>query len=1301
MNKNILKFIGKIFLVVILSTSVVYADNTALDRSTTAPAGLVGGFMNPTVVSYATEGLWAQATIIDNINVTGKFETKGLGAWVPLLYLLSFVSAIVMLGMGQSPKMAMWFILGPAVYYWMIDTHVEVKGEAWIAGKEYITNMKPVWKLAEVGMTNSAMVNLSNSNVTPSNGAITLAPSALGIPDYSIDNGPGGFTKASWFFVQYDDLLTSTIQELVEWTGIYNQRETKHLKGQGYRSADWYLMTNYKWKMLNDITSSSVKDPNVRDALVSFMSSQCGDAISGKIDSGSYITAKNSQGSEIPATLFKQDYQTILYKENSLASVTVPMPLSVRALVSQPTSTGATNSSKVTSFYDFIQKSQTLKPENQPNLADDYSSNKDISCRSYLWVLMQAFRWEASNAFIHLTQINQEYSIEQKNAVFSLLYGWTFKEKAQQLSLADQKNFVINLILAHMFKNEMTMAKKPVDQAYSSSEELTNSSDNYVKTLGGKSKWSDLFTAFKIFPHIQGLIAYFLIMVFPVAVILMVRPGGWKALVTWMGFYAYIKSWDFGFALAASIERSVWARIGNSDHSEFLNTKILELFKGFITESPTGPGINAANLPITITDPQLFRLNPMTDIAPSAAYRFDEALFHYDRLLGLSNVLDYDLSNSYYVYIMSAVYLAVPTISAQLFLKGKSGMVSSLMDAGKSLGQDGSKAAMQTAQGKLLTDADNSFQTAKQTDYVKAMGGEDSFARKAMQSQKDASKFGLEKQIIGMKQKTLGDIGKAQQMGKGYVQAHFDGMGSLIGTNLQILSGPVDEQMKVAYGRAKAIAGGGEEMLKDKMGFSKKSKKGGTGAGGGGGGGEESGVPQGRGEWAQSALGWVAGDPYQAVKNSYFAGWPEGAKQAMLRGTAGTAGATMMGMEYKRESSQIEAATMLSQSRAGLESYEYGAKEDSAKVMASRFRAAAEQQANESVWSSQRNLGNQYSSYFSALGATPGRYSAGPKATNMEGMAGMGMLGDNTYMDGNGSALRNEDGTLMSNPGGFQTLFSSLDYNTAGSTFKTRVDEGSRNLDYLINGVSGDPAKMAGMTSEQRAAHQKSREFLEIEANNNGWGLTNALSGDAINSSLSTAWIGSINSEGNNVADVAAGNRSNFFQAKTDTAGNATGYYESGKVGSDMDLASQFGHTKARAAMTGEDGQPISIARYSNEIIAESVSPFMTSTGVAETIVETGVKSSQLRGEDAQSVVRSQAELQKDIAAGIPQTIFSAQSRDHQAEAQAKNQHLQPPSSQPQSGPTPSIPQSPAPSSVPQPQPGYTPSQPVTPDDEE
>ena len=706
--------------------------------------------------AWANIGYMTHAALLHYVNFTG------FGAWAILLYVVAAGGALISVALNSPPRNYVWFFLGPAIYSFLIGTTQEVKGVDWVvAGVPQ--DMEEVWSDAETGLRNSPLLQISDYSGMKIN-KIT---------------GPSKEYKVAMPMLFLDELFSATTNMLVGWSGVYTQlgeggndsnlAKATNIAGSG-SGTPWFLLSTLKAPMVENITNARIRNPDLRDAFITFLSSECGDAFKKGINSGSYNAATMSRGAVIPQTVMKdldpgdgknsfkkgdklnksQEYKKSRFHLNATE---IPTPRSLFRLLSEPSDIPG-------SFGKF---SPAFKNEGGAESPMLMLYKQQVNCSSYLWTLIQAMRQEMGHAYWQLIRTAPRGFKSDEDVLFTLFYGWDIRSNGSgEYADADQmKWFTQNLIFTYILKNELEFAPSitATEQKFAPADQTQQYAQTYVANVGSKSKSSELYNWALMLPHVQGILLYVIIVGYPLAAMAIVIPGYWKAFFTWVSFFAWIKMWDVGFAMVQVLERSVWAMMGN--HSNMARVANMLIQTAEISSGVAitcGDGVaNGGDVLDKCAVPDVG--NSYVGVtADNQDQKEGEAFFYLDKALLLGASVDLNVANGYYLYIMAALYLAVPAVTGQLILGAKAGLGGLATNALGENAKDISGAAKSGFQGEMANQIMSARDHIGQATHAKALRSPSN----AFLSSLDTSNRALDK---GMQAAKLGGISHALDAG--------------------------------------------------------------------------------------------------------------------------------------------------------------------------------------------------------------------------------------------------------------------------------------------------------------------------------------------------------------------------------------------------------------------------------------------------------------------------------------------------------------------------------------------------------
>jgi hypothetical protein len=748
-----------------------------------------GSSFHAVTAAFATQGYWVHA---DMLNFVGAGEFQRFAVFI---YMIALISGMVGMAMGSPPKMYVWFFMGPVLFHFLLGTTSPVMGTAWkVAGVPQ--EQQEVWKLAEVG--------LKTMNITEREGLVVngFSPPSGGV------NG-NGTVNVSFAFAELDGVVSDTIQEIIKWLGVYKGQSVGSTSGASSTGTGndtggrWHLLSNLKWGMLDTIAQARLSSPELRDSFITFMASSCGDRFQNGIDSSRYMAASQSINGTIPPGIFTsgvptEQYQTDLNKTYSEFNIklngTIPTPLAIRRLLYATKGINNKEISQPGSFRNALLAADGVGEEvkffkgftaggtgpipitvNMVTLDELLQSSGQIQCQHLLDIIVRGFRWEAAGVYTQLVRqlpVGVENPDEFDNA---FLNGWDVRKypketlfpatagaKSWKQIIAEDKNppkvetpearrqFMINLILINMFKNEFLLAPNAAARKlrFTSAQSAQNAIEMYQKTVGSRNKFGEIYSWALMMPYLQGLLLYLLALGYPFACAVMLLPKCSRIIFTWASFWVWAKLWDLGFAIVVLVERSVWATIGNSSKATQLNPFIAQMLD-FGTTVWQGAGAGAK-----IPDATKLALVGFKD--PANLKLSMNSYAFLDRCMTLFSNMDLDLQNSYYIYIMAALYFAVPMMTGQLVLGAKASLAGSITQAFQGMANEVGQRAGRALTQQMSRQAEAANQAVDQALYAKNLQNSGLLAR-ALNAQNEGARADLYQRALQENAQGLGN----------------------------------------------------------------------------------------------------------------------------------------------------------------------------------------------------------------------------------------------------------------------------------------------------------------------------------------------------------------------------------------------------------------------------------------------------------------------------------------------------------------------------------------------------------------
>lgn len=960
--------------------------------------------------AFATQGYWLQADVLHMLNFT-SFKDLAI-----LFYVLAAIGGIISMGLGMPPKLYLWFFIGPGIFHWLVATPANVNGVQWLVANKPQAQTE-VWKLAEAGLRNTRIFRSGNyqldTHAAPNSLPYFLEPS----------NGPwgDGTVQVAHAFVWFDEAVSSVIQSMVSWFGAYSQLESTSGDGNlnTYASTDgpWHLLSNLKWGMLEDITAARLHNGDLRDLFVTFLGSECGDKLKLAINNANFVAASNSKGTTLPNHVITnvEEFHRLL------ASQEIPTPQAVQNLFTE-NKLAATGKYMPGSFRASIDVFSI-------DFLKFFGMDDSISCSRLFYIIVNGFRWEAGHIYAQFLGAAPRYLgpdrktpdyMTPEMVLQTLYYGWDIKKydggSGAKLTANQIEQFTINLIIIHLFRNEMIAAPRIQHVRKSATTESQEYSDIALKTTGAKAKYGELYEWARMVPYIQGVLLYYLALAYPFACMMMVVPGWHKMLFTWMSFWAWAKLWDLGFAVVMMAERSIWAMIGNSADASRVFGRVADMDNhgSVIVKcfgAGGGGGISSSRLPCRSLGSGAENVTYVPDIAITDAVStglgttittpsWTKVIDIFDQAITIGTTIDLDRSNAYYIYIMAGLYFAVPMVTGQMVLGSKAGMAGFVKDI---IGGAASEAGRAAASGFTANQTAIAQANSASLGQAAAAKGyrQSGLAKQAMDIGNMQLAEGLASATRGQERAGIDAYKGNMQMGRETTQSNLQAA-NMLGKNGMARPGQFLPAMAGANlaGALDILAPEQKQWHDAHLGI--KQQGGGAASGGGGNGKLQTMAPMGTTGSAFSGTGRTGQDPR--------ASGPIGRGGQMLAGlsrpidlafdTAQALENNALAQKYNGIGAHLNAVG----TQLGFDSFQHGQYAQGLGTHGGRVSAQAQFAAQTGQWEAKMQYANQASGALAAMGVQPGTLSPGPKPEDMTGMAMSGMLGSATQQAANYAA---------------------------------------------------------------------------------------------------------------------------------------------------------------------------------------------------------------------------------------------------------------------------------------------------------
>lgn len=1034
-----------------------------------------GSAFSPMAAAMATQGYWAQADIVELLRFS---SFKNL---VILFYICAAGGSLISMALGMPPKLYLWFFMGPALYHFLLATPANSLGNRWEIGKR-VQNQSEVWKLAYPGIEATRAFRKNGFTIQSFDlgGQTVFVP-----PNITGNNG----AQVAWAFAYFDMLVSSVVQNLVSWFGPYSSVPGSN-GAANFSTGDspWYLLSNLKWGMLETVTSAKFSDAALRDVFVTFLSTECGDRFKTAVNVAALAQANTAKGKNLPPSVLWSTEQVVRVTD----TYSIPTPFTLASIIRDGRSGGGTGQGVPGSFLRASRIGEGI-PGNRDVLSA-YGAAQTVTCSQLLWAIAVGARWEAGHTYARLMSqaphivpafqgtlgsiINSVLGGKTSPGIVTsaLFYGWDLPAEVRvdsggtlggfnfniggigsilggfnffgnQKEFAQQQ-FLINLITAHILRNEFAIAPPVVAPKGSDSEGSKTYADIYTRTVGSKSKFGELYVWALMLPYLQGLFLYFLAVAYPFVCIAMVVPGWHKMFLSWMSFWVWVKLWDVGFAIVMMAERGIWSMLGNSDDAAVVFRKVAE----FSNYSHVGVKCTGNTILGNIgvggqTNPPCFG-NQVVDLVISkpgsnAPISLSDAISTIDLGMLLGASMDLDRANAYYIYLMAALYFAVPMVAGQLVLGSKAAVAGMVKEFIGGPASEGGRASGSSFTAEKTAAASANAASQSQAATLKAMR-QQGMALRAMRAGNQALNSGVDASYASAMAQGLGNAQGILNQGQTVTRSGLDKMSTIAGfayspssweqgilraglidngksqgtkydpfnqairnhasgAGLGALGGAIEAArgLRIARPPADGNSGGGPPAHEQKT----------EGAG--------NGVTQGAGGATVGAGGRgvdvSAWGPYGQVFSLAESYGNRGYQAWMWAGrneidTSKAIGTADLAMGYANTAGDMIAR----QSGHQVDSFGHSAVQQGMNLGGDRMGAAAQFGAQQSAWLERANYANAVSPTLAAYGVQPGVLSPGQKPEDFKGASWLGQLGGDAqmaaqYVSDNGGFFRMAD----------------------------------------------------------------------------------------------------------------------------------------------------------------------------------------------------------------------------------------------------------------------------------------------------
>ncbi|MCB0358403.1 MAG: hypothetical protein KDD44_02165 [Bdellovibrionales bacterium] len=490
----------------------------------TDPVGSVGTLVG---AALETAGHYIQSDFLDVIN---NQLGHSLGA---LLYVGAALVAIFIIAVGGEYKFGLWFLIGPSLFWWLVSTRTDSYGANWQFGSKQYAD-RHVYNATE-GLTANAV------NYTP----FTSTTS------WDDASPPAGPAQVAWFFSVWNDITSDFVDAFISVVQLANKdlQESFLTKAERYQMLFDLEATDPKLKLFINITA--VNECAEYYALLRELNHPDRNLV--------YEAAQQQKLLQIGGrkTISLKDYPEFMIwlKDSNLDSL-VPNPDELLSCNELWNNIGfELYRLHATALVDSILRSSAprglkLQPGDPPNPGGMTDEE---------WAMKL---WKDRNTALIARKFGMEVDPKTQRIKAGTINN---PGAAEYISMIDE--LTARMLLKEFEGIQPSLAIMGKDHV-PESQEGTTGSLKYMdfstwdagKSIRSFSKTEEMqgkgdFLNFTLnLPYFQGYLLYFLAVSYPFFCFGLIVPGRHTTLFTWMGLWAWVKSWDFGFAVVMLVD---------------------------------------------------------------------------------------------------------------------------------------------------------------------------------------------------------------------------------------------------------------------------------------------------------------------------------------------------------------------------------------------------------------------------------------------------------------------------------------------------------------------------------------------------------------------------------------------------------------------------------------------------------------------------------------------------------------------------------------------------------------------------
>jgi hypothetical protein len=312
------------------------------------------------------------------------------------------------------------------------------------------------------------------------------------------------------------------------------------------------------------------------------------------------------------------------------------------------------------SFNDLYNSSPAKSCETAPWSGLSVSGNTLGNCLDFSQAVWEALEVEAER------HMRETYAVAGGDSEGVASTGRSLLPQWSQDMLSQDPRSLRRLVATYAARNEMDSLNYLTRSEALSEGQGEQDKDRTAAAIIGwlekESAQSQAIMFFEAVPYIQGALLYFLSVVYPFICIIMLIPGYHTAMLTWMGAWAWIKSWDIMFY-------------------------VISFLAGIMSETMIHMGMLHSSLKMNEV---VGVMGSIGDLPMNVVEKLQDVNFLHLAVYSMLDGMDPKFSAGIINYILAITTISVPAITGIFFLWGRASTLSFLSDAVERKSQEAS-----------------------------------------------------------------------------------------------------------------------------------------------------------------------------------------------------------------------------------------------------------------------------------------------------------------------------------------------------------------------------------------------------------------------------------------------------------------------------------------------------------------------------------------------------------------------------------------------------------------------------------